>query len=619
MKKIRWLILFIVITAAATFIAVSGFYIDENKSAVVNWLNNKYVVTNDDYKNLIAETTATISQLNDQIDDLEEKNVNLTNEKTSLLSDVELLESELDLNEELIQSYLKQIEELNCQIEENERLILELRSLVSSLSQKVITEIVKLPENLNNVYLSFAWCGNNAFVYSDTSLYYFNYSQGSLTEVSSSKICQTGQLFKIIQAFNDGYLFTVSDNQTYSYRVSTNELIHHFSMGLESSDAKCVEYGNGCYMFYRLNCKYFNYSTFEFETIYHGVGGSEIYLYDGYVVSYYTYTASSGSTSTFIRTFTYFDLETRDYKVLDVANVASTGSTYKYFYFKDVHYFLTHKSTESLYYLVKLDFVNGEYSVIWSDESKTLNWTIYLHLFENDFVVFNNYTIPCLFDGETVITGDAVDRVRTSNSKDSKILLEYENKVYFAKDSDYTIYCYDRENKQLSVVINSNSSYYKFYVLSDTVFSYINSSYRYAYDIVSDTSTVLGSSSLSLLWDIGDSYYFTSNENSTSGYIYRVYKETMESKLIIKDIPYFKSCYVLEDKIVFYGLNKYFVYSVSSTGANMTSHSYVGELSDITSGLIYVKISDLEEGTLCYKYQYDENYEDYIRSLVVVK
>ena len=210
MSKIKFVLIVSLFVLISTLAGVSGFYVKENSSAVVGWLNNQYVVTNEDYKDYVDKTQKSAAELKSEINRLTNENNQLNFELENVTN--KKLEAELDSanKQELIDSYILEIENLNTEIAENNEMIDYLRSYLSDIYGTMLKNIVSLPSELESGTLDFfPVLGSNDFYvykYYESPLYYFNYDSGYLVKVTDSSV-GTNNYFSVRRVRNLDFFY----------------------------------------------------------------------------------------------------------------------------------------------------------------------------------------------------------------------------------------------------------------------------------------------------------------------------------------------------------------------------------------------------------------------------
>ena len=186
MKKIKIFLLCLLFVTLGTVGLVAGFYVSENSTAVVNWLNNTITVSKDNYKELLEESRLTVLQLTLEVESLEQENSQLALEKEELSNRIAELEQSEEDNLALIEEYTVQIADLDNQIIEKNTTIEDLQTLINSIYQDMMTELFVLPENLRDLTFAVFEDGEDFVVtFIDGSVYFLDSSDGELSMISS--------------------------------------------------------------------------------------------------------------------------------------------------------------------------------------------------------------------------------------------------------------------------------------------------------------------------------------------------------------------------------------------------------------------------------------------------
>ena len=618
MKKIKIFILCLFFVALGTVGSVAGFYINENSTAVVNWLNNSITVSKDNYKELLEESKLTVLQLSLEIASLEEENAQLQIEKEDLTNMLAELEQTEEGNQALIQDYTLQISSLDAQIIEKDSIIADLQALISSIYEDMITELFVLPDDLKNLTFTIYGYGEDFVVlFSDKSLYEFDCSEGTL-----NLICK--DIVTSLNVFEGGYVY----NKTVSSK--THVVFHSKSTGedtivIEGSTIKgCLGYENGCFIAFADSTYYLNFETvtavksFDAEFKVSSYFKPEFREYKDKLLLFSVTTTSSSNTSVY-----GLDNETKVGGV--VCSGLSTSHTFRVFEFKEELYLLSGYSGTLLKGLYKLNLEDYTTSLVYEFVSQT-NSNIGEFFVNEDFVVWGHQKTIYLFDGETtVVSVDSSVNTVTTVTGDFTKFCETESFVYLALGVRWIKV--DKVNKTISILSQSNT-YMRHFNLSDGRL------------VVVHKASSSGYISMSLFNTETDGFdYFlikvTDFVFEHEGKVYYIDSSSTYPTLYYKDLATSKSTNICSnsgvtvnvnsvkvygDVLLFYSNSQYILHCPTRTIAMVkVLNTYDSTMSNIEERTFYKKLSTLDNGIVYEKVVYNEDFTDYTKSVVIVK
>lgn len=345
--------------ATSTLFSIGGFYVKENKSAVINWLDGQYIVTNEDYKEVVTEYNLTVAQLSEKINELENNNSELNIQKNELMIKVEELETQGSENAELIAEYQVQIETLTEQLEINEQTIAELQALIDELCANMLSAIIELPDDLKKAStLNFVSAGdNNFFVYvQNGNCYYFDYDKGSLIQLSIPSFYALSNCFKS----SVGYFMVTKINNKYDiYLLNTADYsITEIQKATVNSNYCLVsKVENGCYFINYEYVFYYDYLTgektyFEVDLLFDIYSSSAYSMCIDNIIYWDIYAHSNG---VIIR----IDTETKDFKCFQAPQI---GGYYNHYLYVENgnEYLFNHSSYNPGIYKLNMDTLTAD-------------------------------------------------------------------------------------------------------------------------------------------------------------------------------------------------------------------------------------------------------------------
>ena len=583
-------------------ICIICFYVSENSKVVVTWLNGQTIVSNEDYEKLVESTNKTVSELNSQITDLENSNATLYSELSNITN---LYNQELgknEANEELLQNYLSQIETINAQLASNEEMLNNLTTLINQMCGQMLDSIIELPEEFqgNNVTINYIVAeDNDFFVYPSASnlisfgLYFFDYSEGTLTEIDSCGQVSKPGYFKNI---DNGYIYKAGqDINKFDLETMTVTTLYE-SVG---SYVEYVDTSDGFYILAHNVSLYYNYITDTFTKL-NSIAGSgsssTISVFDFEKDLFYV----SGTS------LHYINKDTMQYSLISSVvwynncNIFRVGDEYLAFF----NYSSANKGCYKID-LTNFELVTIDGSLSFSSASGVVaNDTLLVWLSGNGFYTYKSGVFTkCL------------DSTYTSN-----ILLSvlYHTEDYFLVTTNS--YAVPGIYK-----VDSDGTFIKLY---DNGYGW---SYSYRYDDILLIGSSVGSSSYydllsidlnsfvatefykgrggcySIFIDLGDEIFISSDDegyflrldkttNSVDYYSYSYnsslrYVELLNAKLYKSNSAYH----------IFLGTNAIAVYDREND--KMQRFAIDDDMSDLENGVFYGHFEELENGDLYYRYE----------------
>lgn len=598
---VKKMIILILSIAMLSAICIICFYVNENSKVVVNWLNGQTIVSNEDYEDLVESTNKTVSELNSQITNLENSNATLYSELSNITN---LYNQELgknEANEELLQNYLSQIETINAQLASNEEMLNNLTTLINQMCGQMLDSIIELPEEFqgNNVTINYIVAeDNDFFVYPSANtlnsfgLYFFDYSEGTLTEIDSCGAVSKPGYFKNI---DNGYIYKAGQNIK-KFDMDTMSVTTLY----ESAGSK-VEYVDTSDGFYILSFNvsaYYSYVTDSFTTL-NSVGyGSfhNVLVFDFDNDLFYV----SGDCLHYINKATMEYSLISSEVVYNNCNIFDVSGEY-------VAFFTSNSDKKGCY---KIDLANSE--LITVDDS--LSFTYSSGVVVNDTLLVY-LSGNGLYTYKSGVLTKCLDSTYTSN-----ILLSvlYHTEDYFLVTTNSSavpgIYLVDSDGTFIELYDNGYGWSYS-YRYDDTLLigsSVSSSSY---YDLLSIdlnsfvvTEFYKGSDGCySIFIDLGDEIFISSDD---SGYFLRLDKTT-------NSVDYYSYSYngslrrveLLNAKLyksnsayhIFLGTNAIAVYDREND--KMQRFAIDDDMSDVENGVFYSHFEELENGDLYYRYE----------------
>lgn len=616
MRKIKIFILCLFFVALGTVGAVAGFYIDENSTAVVNWLNNTINVTNEDYKQLVEEYKVTTLQLNLEIASLEEENAQLRFEKEDLTNKVAELEQSEEDNQELIQDYTNQIAVLDEQIIEKDSMIADLQELVNSINQGLINELFVLPDDLKDLSIVAVPCEDGLMLeFSNSTLYMFDFDNGEM------KLLQTDENYykSFTKVVPCGY-FYASGSGNSANLVYVNKFTQEKTTLLTSIyEVYYTEYANGCFVRGTGGMYYVDYAT-----------GNIIKSTDSYVSSYmfsfydrgdFIVFEGGGGSSSYSGSVAIINKETMTGGFVDFKLYESSGY-WDVFFLKGSFYLVIgrFKSTGSSFGLYK---VNDDYSIELVYEFVDQSYGIVNGLYVNDDIAtFSHKSTFYIFDGENVSIGfDSSNSISCDNTFTT--FLETDSFEYMASGSAWLKY--DKANKTFTK-LGITYSYKSHLYFSDgrMIIFAKNGSNQHSYTFNVETESLDSFATyISDYYFEHDGYFYYLSDSSQYPTFYRMDLSTL-TKTTIKysgsNYVTFISLEVVGDVLIFYWESAYMLYCPTrDIVLSNTIFSYDSALTNFKDRTVYKKLLDLDNGILYEKFVYNEDFTDFTKSLVIVK
>ena len=623
MKKIKIFILCLFFVALGTVGAVAGFYVNENSTAVVNWLNNTINVTNDDYKQLVEESKLTTMQLNLKIARLEEENSQLEIEKEQLNTRIAELEQGNEEDKSLIEEYKLQLADLEAQIAEKDLMIAELQELVNSVYQELVEEILVLPDDLKDKNLTYRVFGNDFLITVDGSMrvYEFNYDEGSLNLISSnSRYANASSIFKQVP---NGYFYPGSySSGGYSYACVTyydkntkesKELVQ------KSGDTVMYfDYDNGCFIFSSVGVHYFDYATSSATQYYTGslnlVSNNVYEDENSFVFNLCTKNSLSRINSIYFnkQNKTCFNVN------LDLGTSYGTSSYSKYFRLKGSLYCLVGKFySTGTFGLYRINETDSTTELVYTFDDQTAGIIGDTFVNEN-LAVFSYAKNIYQFDGETVtIFKDSASNVVSQNGSNCELIAETETAEYYSNTETSYIFKYTKSTSEVEI-IDIGYMFVAGAMVNDNTLILVRKSGVSYLDLTTDTISDLRSGTFNLIYVIGDNFYLIYSY-SIQMTIYAYSCSTLE--LVGSATNYVITGYMdYGSAVVFYSDKQYTIFNPNSSsyGVNVAC-SYDSSLSSLEERTFYLKSSDLTDGALYTKLVYNEDFTECTRSLVLVK
>lgn len=613
MKKFKTFLLIIGFIISATCFSVASFYVRENNSAVVGWINGNRVVTNDEYKDYVTETTKTAKELTEEIERLKDINKQLDSELSKVVAEKEKAEADLNTSEETINNLTQQIEALNLKIQENNETIEYLTNYINEISSLMLESIIDLPEDLKNKTLNFRYVTgtNNFYVYYNGSkLYYFDYDKGSLTQVEG--ITALSYLYH----FNYfGHKFLGADDYLYYHDVENNTCFRVISDKVSKISAD----ENGAYIIKSNKIYRFDFATKvsvlinESSETFSNNDATYI-LYDSTEELFYAsandlYYLNKTDNSCILFSNCLYSVNSATH---------SGGDYYEVLKYKDEFYIKCSAVVDDGYKqgLYRIDFDN--LSLVQIYQSSNIDRFVFYHSFVKDYLLL----LHCadgfmLYDGQTV--KNLCEGTKSSfynNDNVNPITILYETEDYFiysgglACDNVYKYTISTGSNEMLAESTNSVWGI-KYEVDDKLVFSNTNSSGHTFLIIDKSTCTatvLMGSGTgFDIMNRFGDTLFLTSSQNSV--YINKLDLSTMTVKYYYNNsassyVGSAKNIQILrqtEETICFVSDEGY-VYMYSFATDTVTGYKTDTTLNDLDNMTFYVYVNTLEDKTLYYKY-----------------
>lgn len=606
MKKKVFSICFILllVIGVSTFLGVSGFFIKENKQAVVSWLDGQYIVTNDDYKDLVEDTNLTVSQLNTKIANLEAENESLNNDKAQLTLEVENLGEDIENRDEIISNYIVQIDSINAQLEENTQILREFKELIDKIYGEMIVNIIDLPEELNNINLTFKLLeDNNFFVSSSVGVYYFDYAQGLFVKITNEKS------FNNIHKVPNGYLGFVGYHLYYFNLedFSFTDLIY-----ISFNYVTYLDVENGVYLINAFTAYYCDLNTLEVAMLYtnNATGGFGVYpnlnVYDNDVFWY--------TRNNFLF---HLDITTNNVSLIsDCIDAYESNSNNifckindKYYFINSIDDFVNNNVQAPIgIYVINMDTKSLELSCDFEFTAKA--WA--MNCIDNKVLFIIESNIYC-FDGNSV----SLIYEYTSNMPSAyKIDIVYEdnNVIYFHLYRFF--FKLDRSTDEFCLVFDfeSNSAGITYHI-DDTRYYVSRGSYYLILDIYDGilcshkTSNVYAFKNVEIYGD------YLSVSSSASGFLLNLIDYTYiyrNGVCSIKLIGIHENLFYLQCK------TNFCIYDITKDSYSNVFIEYDVDKSNLAEHTYYSYIEDLDNGALYYKYVVNEDLT-YTKDLVVFK
>lgn len=621
MKKIKIFLLCLFFVTLGTVGAVAGFYVNENSTAVVNWLNNTITVSKDNYKELLEESRLTVLQLTLEVESLEQENSQLVLEKEELSNRIAELEQSEEDNLALIEEYSVQIADLDNQITEKNTTIEDLQTLINSIYQDMMTELFVFPDELEGLSFSVYEYGEDFLIlFSNKALYEFDYSKGEL-----NFICSDYVTLPVI--FESGYIY----NKTVSSKYSV--VFHSKSTGEDTvvvegmSHVGCLEYENGCFIAFTDSTYYLNFETvtavksFDHKL---GIGSGYINEFINYEDKLLLLTYAGNSA---VHGAIYcMDYETKVGGVL-VSDISNSGGRYIVFTLKSKLYLLvsSFKVTATVKGLYELNVVDYSYSLIYEFASQTSS-TVGDFYVNEEVAIFGHQKYLYVFNGETVnISIDGTSSSISTTAGDFIKFYETETYEYLAHNTRWIKL--DKANKTL-IPLSFTSTYHRQFNLSDgrlvivTKASNTSSVKMYIFNFETETFDYFLSTVTDFCFEHEGKVYYISDFGS---YDTLYYKDLETSKTFSLGTTQSKnaninSVEVIGDVLLFYSNNQYILYCPTrSVVNNKLINSYDATMSNFAERTFYNRISTLTNGIAYEKIVYNEDFTDYTKTLVLVK
>lgn len=604
MKKVlKNSLLFVLIVGFSTFLGVTGFYINENQTAVVNWLNNEVVIKNEEYKDIVVETNYTVAQLNEKISAIKADSQELESNKTALMAENEELSLDETTNADKIQENLVLIAEIDTKLEDNEEKLASLRELIDTVYSDMINQIIELPEELQAVKLTFTFVEDNSFfITSSAGIYYFDYSAGKLVEVVNG--IKINSYFKV----PNGYLIDYNSSSHYSG-------VHYFNLTdyslTDSGLTSCVVYherNNRVYIFTVCSIGYFDYATQEFVTL-KAYGSDSPSTPVVNVVGNFAYSIDGKYR------FTRLNFDT-DEVTLFTEKVYGLNRPFMAKVDGVTYLFASYNSDTSFAQGVYVVDNENVQLVSCSDYVPTTTYTeVY---YNHDDVIFSeNYKI-CLFKN-----GDVTELQTTTSmlSTVDKTIDIYEDEAvkYFAYNKRY-LFKYDK-TLDTYMFIKDLGKVYLVNQYSENLVVMANGSKISVFDGTQGTFLLETASNYSNSLNccsICGKYVLLSSSSKTSTQSYLIDMISYTSKTL--DSKYFAGEIkdVVDTKVLMLFDGYFTIFDTTKSASQNEYISYDSSKSLIADNIFYSFVETLENGSLYYKYVVAEDLT-YTKTLVVVK
>lgn len=599
---VKKMIILILSIAMLSAICIICFYVNENSKMVVSWLNGQIIVTNEDYEKLVESTNKTVSELNSQIEDLKNSNDTLFSELSNITN---LYNQELgknEANEELLQDYLSQIETINAQLASNEEMLNNLTTLINQMCGQMLDSIIELPEEFqgNNVTINYIVAeDNDFFVYPSANtlnsfgLYFFDYSEGTLTEIDSCGNASKPGYFKNI---DNGYIYKAGQNIKKFDMDTMSVTTLYESVG---SYVEYVDTSDGFYILAHKVSSYYNYITDTFTKL-NSIAGSgsssTISVFDFEKDLFYV----SGTSLHYINKATLEYSLISSEVVYNNCNIFDVGGEY-------VAFFTSNSDKKGCY---KIDLANSE--LITVDDS--LSFTYSSGVVANDTLLVW-LSGNGLYTYKSGVLTKCLDSTYTSGALLSVL---YHTEDYFLVTTNLSvvpgIYKVDSDGTFTQLYDKAYNWMYS-YCYEDTLLIGSSVSSSNYYDLLSIdlnsfvvTEFYKGSDGCySIFIDLGDEIFISSDDE---GYFLRLDKTTNSvdyysysnkgglRRVELLNAKLYKSNSAYH---IFLGTNAIAVYDREDD--KMYQITIDDDMSDFENGVFYSHFEELENGDLYYRYE----------------